>query len=239
MSIGGHQSARAGTTTWLTPPWVIDALGEFDLDPCTPPEMPWDTARCRYTEAEDGLSLPWFGRVWLNPPYGREADTWLERMVAHGTGTALIFARTETAAFFAHVWREAAALLFLDSRLHFHHADGTRAKANSGAPSVLIAYGLDDADVLASCPLDGAFVPLSCLGQTTLVVRHEPADMSWRELIEAIAEREGGRLSLAVAYAMVRGHPKAARNPNWQAKVRQTFARAGFERVGPGKYERI
>lgn len=30
---------------WLTPPEIIQKLGEFDLDPCVPDNRPWDTAR--------------------------------------------------------------------------------------------------------------------------------------------------------------------------------------------------
>lgn len=89
-----------------------------------------------------------------------EAAAWLSRMVAHGNGIALIFARTETEMFFSEVWEKATALLFLRGRLHFHHVDGTRAAANSGAPSVLIAYGADNADALRRCSLPGAFVDL-------------------------------------------------------------------------------
>jgi len=43
--------------------------------------------------------------------------------------------------FFKHVWNEATSVLFLKGRLHFHHITGMRATANSGAPSVLVAYG--------------------------------------------------------------------------------------------------
>ena len=32
-AMGAHHSARAGSTTWLTPLSVVSALGEFDLDP--------------------------------------------------------------------------------------------------------------------------------------------------------------------------------------------------------------
>lgn len=46
--------------------------------------------------------------------------------------------------------QQATAVLFIGGRLHFHYVDGKRAKANSGAPSVLIAYGMDDAAVLAA-----------------------------------------------------------------------------------------
>lgn len=81
-------------------------------------------------------------------------------MVEHGVGTALIFARTETEIFFETVWRAATAVLFLEGRLYFHHVDGTRAKANAGAPSVLVAYGDHDADILKRCGIAGQYIAL-------------------------------------------------------------------------------
>lgn len=155
-SMGSHHSARADTTTWLTPPHVYQALGEFDLDPCAAPG--WPTARRHIILPEDGLTTPWHGRVWLNPPYGAEAWTWLDRLAEHGRGTALIFARTETAGFVEQVWGKATAVKFLHGRLHFHRPDGTRARANAGAPSVLVAYGLQDAHILEASDLPGAFL---------------------------------------------------------------------------------
>lgn len=157
-AMGSHQSHRAGTTTWLTPPHILAALGDFDLDPCAAPG--WPTARHHYALPTDGLAEPWHGRVWLNPPYGLEAWTWLDRLAEHGQGTALIFARTETAGFVEQVWKKATALLFLHGRLHFHYPDGTRAKANSGAPSVLVAYGKQDSNLLRACDLEGTYVSL-------------------------------------------------------------------------------
>lgn len=104
----------------------------------------------------------WFGRVWMNPPYGTPTivGPWMRRMAEHNRGIALIFARTETELFFETVWGRANALLFLKGRLHFHHVDGTRAAANAGAPSVLIAYGDDDATTLRDCSIPGQFVDL-------------------------------------------------------------------------------
>lgn len=162
MSIGGHQSPVMLKDEWLTPPEIIKALGEFDLDPCAPhpSRRPWDTAKQHYSVEDSGLLSPWAGRVWCNPPYGLEAAHWLAKLAAHGNGIALIFARTETAMFFDHVWDKADALLFLRGRLHFHHVDGTRAAANAGAPSVLVAYGKSNAQVLASCGLPGRVVIL-------------------------------------------------------------------------------
>src|SRR5690606_26178062 len=106
------------------------------------------TAAAHYTILDDGLKQPWHGRVWCNPPYGLEAAKWLDRLADHGDGIALIFARTETVMFFEHVWAKATALLFIRGRLHFHHVNGQRANANSGAPSVLVAYGERNAAAL-------------------------------------------------------------------------------------------
>jgi hypothetical protein len=153
--MGSHQSSKMKTDTWLTPPEVLRPLGHFDLDPCCPPDMPWKTADRCYTKADDGLAQPWFGRVWLNPPYSREAVRWLRRMVEHHRGTALVFARTETEWFVETVWRAADAVLFLHGRLHFHDAQGRRAEDNAGAPSCLVAYGAFDAEALKSCDLPG------------------------------------------------------------------------------------
>lgn len=171
--MGGHQSASMVSDTWLTPPDLLAALGEFDLDPCAAPDpTPWRTARTHYTLPLDGLAAPWFGRVWMNPPYSREAVKWLNKLADHGTGTALIFARTETSWFVEAVWKRATAVMFLHGRLHFHHADGTRAKANAGAPSCLIAYGQLDARILRHCGLDGTFIDLN----HDEVVSREPSE---------------------------------------------------------------
>ena len=152
-AMGSHESHRALTTTWLTPPHILDALGPFDLDPCGHPD--WHTARRRIILPDDGLAADWSGRVWLNPPYGREAWGWLAKLAAHGDGIALIFARTETEGFVREVWGKADAVLFLHGRLNFHRADGTRAESNAGAPSCLVAYGQGNVAALASCGLPG------------------------------------------------------------------------------------
>lgn len=160
--MGGHQSAAMLKDEWLTPPEVLRALGPFDLDPCAPVVRPWEMAAAHYTVNDNGLMKPWHGRVWLNPPYGTPTiiRPWMKRMVEHGRGTALTFARTETDLFFETVWQAATAMLFLRGRLYFHHVDGTRAAANAGAPSVLIAYGPEDAAALEHCGLPGKFVPV-------------------------------------------------------------------------------
>lgn len=145
---------------WLTPREIVQALGPFDLDPCSPITRPWDTAKRHLTMKDDGLSQPWEGRVWLNPPYGQFTDEWLEKLALHGNGIALIFARTETETWFNWVWPKAGAILFIKGRLYFHHVSGARAKSNSGAPSALIAYGRENEVALRSSKIDGHLVRL-------------------------------------------------------------------------------
>lgn len=81
--MGHPYSARpvADTHVWLTPPEIIGALGPFDLDPCAAPSpRPWDTALRHIELPEDGLTAAWSGRVWCNPPFGRETAKWLRRI---------------------------------------------------------------------------------------------------------------------------------------------------------------
>lgn len=62
--------------TYETPPEIIDlsrrALGgSIDTDPCSNAVANRNVrATCFYTEKQNGLTKPWFGRVFLNPPYG-------------------------------------------------------------------------------------------------------------------------------------------------------------------------
>jgi hypothetical protein len=62
---------------WGTPAWLIEkvkeAMGDIDLDPAS------DSAANRtvgakkfFTEDDDSLSQKWFGRVFLNPPGGKQ-----------------------------------------------------------------------------------------------------------------------------------------------------------------------
>lgn len=155
--MGSHQSKDFLTQEWLTPPWIIKRLGIFDLDPCAPIVRPWPTAERHYTIEDNGLILPWEGRVWLNPPY-KDVDIWLQRLVKHGDGIALIFARTETTHFFRSVWGSADGVLFIKGRISFHHVDGTISASNSGAPSVLVAYGEKNAKCLLGTNIPGAFI---------------------------------------------------------------------------------
>ena len=153
-----HTRRREDTSDcWITPKWIIDRLGPFDLDPCACDPQPWPCAAESWTE--NGLLLPWAGRVWLNPPYGRKLGPWMNRMALHGNGVALVFARTDTRCFHDHVFPYASALCFLEGRLTFFRPGGeaTPPGHNSGGPSMLISYGDHFKNKLAQCRDIGAF----------------------------------------------------------------------------------
>lgn len=145
---------------WLTPPDLLKKLGEFDLDPCAPINRIWETANKHYTRLDNGLMQNWEGRVWLNPPYGKDTVRWIKKLADHNNGIALTFARTETKIFFDAIWYEATAILFIKGRLYFYHANGKKAKANSGAPSVLVAYNETNAEILKNSGIEGKFIKL-------------------------------------------------------------------------------
>lgn len=250
--IGGHHSHRSGTVEWLTPPSIIAALGPFDLDPCAPTRQPYPTAARTFTVADNGLLQRWSGRVWLNPPYANGIiDKWLARMADHGNGTALIFARTDTEAFHRHVFDRAFALLFMAGRINFHvgrafvdeqtgrrYEVGDRAPGNAGAPTVLCAYGLRDADVLATCGIDGKFVAL----RLPKVVLFESFDRgkgcrTWADVVRAFAESRDGPFALDELYRHVRSHPKARASRHPEAKARQQLQRGGYRRLQRGLWE--
>ena len=122
--------------------------------------------------------------------------------------------------------------MFLEGRLYFHHADGRRAAANAGAPSVLAAYGQEDAEILAASGLPGAFVPLRLPRGFAVVV----PDVSWVTVVRAALERQGGPARVSDLYRSLARHPKARGRDHWRAKVRQSLQRGGFRRVGRGMW---
>lgn len=144
---------------WLTPPELVKKLGHFDLDPCSPINPPFLHAENNFTVIDDGLKKEWIGRVYLNPPYGRGMELWLEKLKNHGNGIALIFARTETKCFFEHIWNDADALLFVKGRIKFYHISGKQA-GTPNAPSVFIAYGKKNAEILQNSGIEGRFLKL-------------------------------------------------------------------------------
>lgn len=133
--ISGHEKqVRGATDVWLTPLPLIKGLGDFDLDPCGYPCHP--TAKEIYLD--NGLVRPWHGRVWLNPPYS-EVGKWLDKMVEHNNGVALVFARLDTK-WAQKILPKAQRVFFPAGRIKFMDLN-FQYKWSAGAPSMFLSFG--------------------------------------------------------------------------------------------------
>lgn len=149
-----HESPNNLTAEWYTPPYIFERLGlKFDLDPASPggAVVPWNTAHTHYTKADDGLVQPWFGKVFMNCPYGRETPKWVDRFVRHGDGVALLFARTDTR-WFQALTRPEVTICFMTKRVQFIQQDGIVGK-QPGCGSMLVAMGPDCTEAVRKCGL--------------------------------------------------------------------------------------
>lgn len=137
-----HESTDAQVPVeWYTPPSIFDRLGlVFDLDPCAAPAYDHVPAHTKYVLPTDGLTEPWNGTVWLNPPYGKQTGIWVERLAKHGDGIALVFARPDTA-WFQRAYHTADIVCFVDKRIKFINGKTGRADGTPGAGSALIGWG--------------------------------------------------------------------------------------------------
>jgi hypothetical protein len=165
MTLGSHQTTIGKSQQHITPRWIIDALGPFNLDPCAAYPRPWDCAEANIALPYDGLDEAWHGLIWLNPPFDRyQVGEWINRLALHPAGgIALLHARTETA-WFQPCWSRASGILFLRHRVIFCKPDGspqTTLKgevANSGAPVCFVAFGNLARERLWKCGLEGTLV---------------------------------------------------------------------------------
>lgn len=150
-----HKSAE-----WYTPSWVFEELGvEFELDPSSPHDMETAVpAKFKYDVFDDGLKKPWHGRVWLNPPYGKDTPAWIRRMIEHNNGIALVFSRTD-AAWCQEAMSACTAMLFISGRVQFVPGlENQHKKSRCGAGTVLFAFGRDNAEVLKKLNNRGTYI---------------------------------------------------------------------------------
>lgn len=133
---------------WGTPDGFLDFLAtrmnlRFDLDAAASNEN--HKAPCYFTEEDDGLNQEWYGRVWLNPPYGRKIPLWLKKcsqeIKREGVESihVLIPARTDTKWFHDIVVRYASTVFLIKGRLNFKHPSNIPG-ANAPFPSMLVVF---------------------------------------------------------------------------------------------------
>lgn len=129
---------KSGNDDWYTPKWIFDKLGlTFDIDVAAPPGgIDWIPAKRFYTMADDGLSQPWDGLVWCNPPFSK-LTPWVDRWIEHGNGILLTpFGRSK---WLDRIWESSAIILNLPTDLRWQKPDGTYCAMSFGV--VLWAMG--------------------------------------------------------------------------------------------------
>lgn len=129
----------SASSEWETPRWLFEALNErfdFTLDVCATRR----NAKCDrfFSPEDDGLSRPWYGRCWMNPPYGKGIGVWVAKAKEEAGKGALVVgllpARTDTLWWQTHV-QGAADVRFLAGRLKFEGA-----KSSAPFPSAIAVW---------------------------------------------------------------------------------------------------
>jgi hypothetical protein len=125
---------------YWTPKWLFDALGiEFDLDVACPPGGPPNTpAKAFYTQETDGLRSPWWGNVWMNPPF-TNIPPWHARFIEHRHGICLV--PTSKSKAFCQLWDECDGMMRLPYNMKFD-------QGGIFMPTVLAAFGEENVEAL-------------------------------------------------------------------------------------------
>lgn len=130
-----HVANNSGENEWYTPPEYLEAacktMGGIDLDPATS-ELAQSRVKAGtfYTAADNGLEKPWFGNVWLNPPYSKEligefTERAAEAFDAGEVKQACVLVNNATdTAWYQRLARSASAICFIAGRIKFHDKNG-------------------------------------------------------------------------------------------------------------------
>ena len=141
---------KKNTDCWYTPPdiveLVLETLGWIDLDPCADnhKHLP---AKAHYTEADDGLTREWPGKVFMNPPYSSPSK-WVAKLQAEfdsGRVTeaiALVPAATDTK--WLSPLLNTQAICFWKGRIKFLDTD-YQPKLPARQSHVLVYWGAESA----------------------------------------------------------------------------------------------
>lgn len=139
-----------------TPEYVWRSLGEIDLDPCAGPDTTIGCHNYRLNDEVSGLSRPWFGFVFCNPPFSQK-EQWARKMVQHGRGILLLPERG-SAPWFGPLALSAGAYWVMGKKINFV---GGPSSNNLG--SVMFLFGEDAIDRVIKSKLPGHLVEVKHL----------------------------------------------------------------------------
>jgi len=140
---------------FLTPPYIVESMGVFDLDPCASHRQNLQLALREYKLPEDnGLMLPWSGAVFCNPPFS-ELQSWIDRFILHGNGVLLVPARVEVS-WFWKLWHHSDAIFFTKGPVKYLCPEGKSPPRFFGG--AFCAMGAENVQRLHHIPLKGVLV---------------------------------------------------------------------------------
>lgn len=127
----------SGDVEYYTPYEIILAarltMGGIDLDPASSAYANQKVkASVYYDEAFDGLQWDWFGRVWMNHPFGRESNPrWINKLIREYRSGRVSQACCITYACTSEAWFRPLfqfPMCFLSPRTNYFLPDGTLKK---------------------------------------------------------------------------------------------------------------
>jgi ParB family chromosome partitioning protein len=132
-----------GNNEWHTPARYIElaraVLGSIDLDPASS-EVAQKTVQADefFKLIDNGLTKPWHGRVWLNPPYSpKEIAAFVtklcDELASERVSAAIMLTHNYTdSAWFQRAARQARAICFPANRIRFEDPDGVPCSPTQG-----------------------------------------------------------------------------------------------------------
>jgi hypothetical protein len=128
---------------WYTPKKYIESarlvLGYFDLDPASNPHAQQTImAKNYHTVSDDGLTKPWSGKVWLNPPFtARVINKFIDKIVTHYLSGEIVEAIVLTnnasdTSWFQSAAKTAQAVCFTAHRISFYKGNGQNSNPTNG-----------------------------------------------------------------------------------------------------------
>ena len=125
---------------WFTPKEYVDAarkvMGRISLDPASNAAAQEVVMADRYySKSENGLEMPWFGHVWLNPPYSVPAiNKFIAKLVdeyeSGNVQSAIVLTNNSSDTSWFHSLISRYPACFTKGRIRFwrpdHKAFGTR-----------------------------------------------------------------------------------------------------------------
>ena len=139
-----HRALGTGENEWYTPSEYAElarsVMGSIDLDPASCDEANKTIkAKVYFTKETDGLSKPWVGNIWCNPPYSRDLmPSFVEKLKQSfqngSVSQAILVSHNNTdTAWFQSLATVASAICFPNKRIKFYRGEEVAAPTNGQA----------------------------------------------------------------------------------------------------------